>query len=97
MVFCDWKTQKYNFHRAEKVSLQILSKFGATQSDSATWPDNFFPPILSVSSSWDKTIVNIAQLVAYQLGTGEVPGSNLVKGKNFSMKISNWINPAVVA
>ena len=29
----------------------------------------------------------IAQLVAYRLGTGEVPGSNLDKGKNFSVKI----------
>ena len=33
----------------------------------------------------------IAQLVAYWLGTGEVPGSNLGKGENFSVKISNWI------
>ena len=31
----------------------------------------------------------IAQLVAYQLGTGEVSGSNPGKGENFSMKISN--------
>ena len=31
----------------------------------------------------------IAQLVAYRLGTGEVPGSNPGKGENFSMKISN--------
>ena len=29
----------------------------------------------------------IAQLVAYWLGTGEVPGSNPVKGENFSVKI----------
>ena len=28
-----------------------------------------------------------SQLVAYLLGTGEVPGSNLGKGKNFPMKI----------
>ena len=34
----------------------------------------------------------IAQLVAYWLGTGEVPGSNPGKGKNFSVKISNWLN-----
>ena len=33
----------------------------------------------------------IAQLVAYRLGTGEVPGSNPGKGENFLMKISNWI------
>ena len=33
----------------------------------------------------------IAQLVAYQLGTGEVPGSNPGKGIKFSVKISNWI------
>ena len=33
----------------------------------------------------------ITQLVAYRLGTGEVPGSNPGKGKNFSVKISNWI------
>ena len=33
----------------------------------------------------------IAQLVEYQLGTGEVPGSNSGKGENFSVKISNWI------
>ena len=33
----------------------------------------------------------IAQLVAYRLGTGEVPGSNPSKGENFSVKISNWI------
>ena len=33
----------------------------------------------------------IAQLVAYRLGTGEVLGSNPGKGKNFSLKISNWI------
>ena len=31
----------------------------------------------------------IAQLVAYQLGTEEIPGSNPGKGENFSMKISN--------
>ena len=31
----------------------------------------------------------IAQLVAYQLGNGEVPGSNPSKGQNLSMKISN--------
>ena len=29
----------------------------------------------------------IAQLVAYWLGTGEVPGSNPGLGENFSMKI----------
>ena len=29
----------------------------------------------------------MAQLVAYQLGTGEVPGSNPGNGENFSMKI----------
>ena len=33
----------------------------------------------------------IAQLVAYRLGTGEVPGSNPGKSENFSVKISNWI------
>ena len=33
----------------------------------------------------------IAQLVAYRLGTGEVPGSNPGNGENFSVKISNWI------
>ena len=31
----------------------------------------------------------IAHLVAYPLGTGEVPDSNPGKGENFSMKISN--------
>ena len=31
----------------------------------------------------------IAQLVAYQLGTTDIPGSNPGKGENFSMKISN--------
>ena len=30
----------------------------------------------------------IAQLVAYRLGTGEVPGSNSDKGDNFSVKIT---------
>ena len=34
----------------------------------------------------------IVQLVAYRLGTGEVPGSNPGNGKNFSMKLSNWLN-----
>ena len=33
----------------------------------------------------------IAQLVAYQLGTGEVSGSDPGKAENFSVKISNWI------
>ena len=33
----------------------------------------------------------IAQLVAYRLGNGEVPGSNPGKGENFSVKISNWV------
>ena len=33
----------------------------------------------------------IAQLVAYRLGTGEVPGSNPGKGENFSVKIGNCI------
>ena len=30
----------------------------------------------------------IDQLVAYQLGTGEVPGSNPGKGENFLIKIT---------
>ena len=29
-------------------------------------------------------------MVAYQLGTDEVPGSNPGKGENFLVKISNW-------
>ena len=33
----------------------------------------------------------IAQLIAYQIVTGEVLGSNPGKSENFSMKISNWI------
>ena len=32
-----------------------------------------------------------AQLLSYQLGTKEVPGSNSGKGENFSMKISKFI------
>ena len=33
----------------------------------------------------------IAQLVAYRLGTGEVPGSKPGKGENFSVKIgTGW-------
>ena len=35
----------------------------------------------------------IAQLVAYRLGTGDVPGWNPGKGENFSVKINNWIVP----
>ena len=58
---------------------------------------------MGVSSIWRKLWQNIfykmrvvirariAQLVAYLFGTGEVPGSNPGKGKNFSLKISNWI------
>ena len=38
-----------------------------------------------------KIQARIAQLVAYRLGTGMVPGSNPGKGDNFSVKISNWI------
>ena len=34
----------------------------------------------------------IAQLVAYQIGTREVLGSNPGRGKNFPMKISNCLN-----
>ena len=34
-------------------------------------------------------LARIAQLVAYQLGTREVPCSNLGKDDNFSMKLSN--------
>ena len=34
------------------------------------------------------TTHQIAQLVAYRLGTGEVLGSNPGKGENFSMKIN---------
>ena len=34
----------------------------------------------------------IAQLVAYQLGTDEVSGTNPSKGENFSMNLSNWLN-----
>ena len=47
-------------------------------------PENFYehPKIIQA---------RIAQLVAYWLGTGEVPGSNPGKGENFSVKISNWI------
>ena len=33
----------------------------------------------------------IAQLVAYRLGTREIPGSNPGKAKNITVKISNWI------
>ena len=33
----------------------------------------------------------IAQLVAYPLGTGEVPGLNPGRGEKFSVKIINWI------
>ena len=29
-------------------------------------------------------------MVAYRLGSGEVPGSKPGKGENFSVKISNW-------
>ena len=39
-----------------------------------------------------KIQARIAQLVAYGLGTGEVPGSNPGKGENFSMKVSNYLN-----
>ena len=34
-----------------------------------------------------KIQARIAQLVAYRLGTGEVPGSNPGKGENLSVKI----------
>ena len=44
-------------------------------------------------AEWSKALsqiqARIAQLVAYWLGTGEVPGSNPCKGENFSLKISN--------
>ena len=43
----------------------------------------------------DQTQARIAQLVAYQLGTSEVLGSNPGKDKNFSMKISNWLRKGV--
>ena len=49
------------------------------------WSDE---PKLSFSEAIQ---ARIAQLVAYQLGTGEVPGSNPGKGENYSLKISNWI------
>ena len=41
-------------------------------------------------SFYEAIQARIAQLVAYQLGTGEVPGSNPGKGENYSLKISNW-------
>ena len=34
----------------------------------------------------------IAQLVAYQLGTGEIQGSYPGKGENFSMKIKTGVD-----
>ena len=39
-----------------------------------------------------KIFLQIAQLVAYGFGAMEVSGSNMGKGKNFSMKISNRLN-----
>ena len=42
-------------------------------------------------SIYDNIQARMAQLVAYQLGTGEVPGSNPGKGENFSVKISYLI------
>ena len=48
---------------------------------------SFFNNILSLKAIQAR----IAQLVAYWLGTGKVPGSNPGKGENFSLKLSNWI------
>ena len=39
----------------------------------------------------DDIQARVAQLEAYWLGTGKVPGSNPGNGENFSVKISNWI------
>ena len=45
---------------------------------------------LSDKTRREKVIqARIVQLVAYRLGTGEVPYSNPGKGENFSMEISN--------
>ena len=55
------------------------------------YEDPLFSP-LTVNGQTNKVIqARIAQLVAYRLGTGEVPGSHPDKGENFSVKISNWI------
>ena len=51
--------------------------------------DKFTFPFLQQNKHVYRIQARIAQLVAYRLGTGEVLGSNLGKGKNFSMNISN--------
>ena len=53
--------------------------------------NNFLSFVLSQLRMQWLIQARIAQLVAYRLHTGEVPGSNPDKGENFSVKISNWI------
>ena len=58
--------------------------------DSSINFDNFNVTTFVVDLTLQNIYARIAQLVPYQLGTGEVLGSNPGKGDNFSLKISNW-------
>ena len=89
-------TQQYNSQGFQPTTLEITS---------APWPFNkcyqkksnfstlaFTSSLLPNLTLTRRIQARIAQLVAYRLSTGEMPGSNLSKGENFSMKISNWLN-----
>ena len=80
-----WVMKKYllNLHFASIFTHQLSLDYVANNADLKC---NYFKMQILMAIQ-----ARIAQLVAYWLGTGEVPGSNLGKGKNFWMKISNWI------
>ena len=67
--------------------LLLTNTLNPQYTDSLCAPETF----LKIISFKVEIQARIAQLVAYQLGTGEVPGSNTGKGENFSVKIRNWI------
>ena len=65
----------------DKHKLQLISVLDLGEASTTT--------LLGRATNSSEIQARIAQLVAYRLGTREVPGSNPGKGENFSVKISN--------
>ena len=61
--------------------------YGHPKYDTSDDDDILFTSAMRMLISFLLYQARIAQLVAYRLETGEVPGSNPGKGENFSMKL----------
>ena len=78
----------YFYTNFESGHFQFIYYFFVESSSPLIWKMYFNCEILNFTLEIQ---ARIAQLVAYRLGSGEVPVSNPGKGENFSVKKSNWI------